>query len=238
MLSDFEVHKKRNWVATVVTLTIIILLSFFVWKVLSLARQIQNGEISPDSFDFSDKSMSSLRLAAIPISDQPANVISDDDPSLGRKDAPVTIVEFADFQCPFSKEASFVMRELALKYPEKIYYIYRDFPLTDLHPLARKAAEASECASDQGKFWEYHDKLYQNQSDLSQERLYQFASELNLNTSLFRSCLDSGIYKDEVEKDYQDGLQAGVRGTPTFFINGVKIQGAIPKDIFEKLIGV
>ena len=238
MLSDSELHKKRNWVATVVTLTIIFLLSFFVWRVLSFARQIQNGEISPDSFDYIDKSMSSLRLAAIPLSDQPINIVSDDDASLGRKDAQVTIVEFADFQCSYSKESSFVMRELALKYPEKINYIYRDFPLSDVHSLARKAAEASECAADQGKFWEYHDKLYQNQSDLSQERLYQFAAELNLNTSFFRSCLDSGTYKDEVEKDYQDGLQAGVRGTPTFFINGSKIQGAIPKDIFEKLIGI
>ena len=238
MLSDFELHKKRNWVATVVTLTIIFLLSFFVWRVLSLARQIQNGEISPDSFDFTNKSMSSLRLSAIPLSDQPANIVSDDDASLGRKDAPFVIVEFADFQCPYSREASFVMRELALKYPEKINYIYRDFPLSDAHLLAIKAAEASECAADQGKFWEYHDKLFQNQSDLSQERLYQFAAELNLNTSFFRSCLDSGMYKSEVEKDYQDGLQAGVRGTPTFFINGTKIQGAIPKDIFEKLIGV
>ncbi|MBI2475583.1 DsbA family protein [Candidatus Uhrbacteria bacterium] len=238
MLTDFEIHKKRNWVATVATLVVILLLSFFVWRVLSLARQIQTGEINPTSFDFSDQSMSSLRIAAIPISDQPSNVVSTDDQSLGRKDAPVTIVEFADFQCPYSREASFVMRELALKYPEKINFIYRDFPLSDVHPLARKAAEASECAADQGKFWEYHDKLFQNQSDLSQERFYQFAAELNLNISFFRSCLDSGTYKEEVENDYQDGLKAGVRGTPTFFINGTKIQGAIPKDIFEKLIGV
>lgn len=237
MLTDFEIHKKRNWVATIATLIVIVLLSWFVWRVLSYANQIQKGEIDPSTFDFSENSMSSLRLAAIPISDQPANIVSDDDASLGRKDAPITIVEFADFQCPYSREASFTMRELALKYPEKINYIYRDFPLSEVHPLAQKAAEASECAADQGKFWEYHDKLFQNQSDLSQERFYQFAAELNLNTSFFRSCLDSGTYKKEVETDYQEGLQAGVRGTPTFFINGNRIQGAIPKDIFEKIIG-
>lgn len=237
MLIDFEIHKKQNWIATVVTFVVIFLLGWFVWRVFSYTDQIQKGQLSTDGFDFSEKSMSSLRLAAIPVEDQPANVISDDDATLGRKDAPITIVEFADFQCPYSREASFTMRELALKYPDKIHYIYRDFPLSEIHPLAQKSAEASECAADQGKFWEYHDKLFQNQSDLSEQRLYQFASELNLNLSFFRSCLDSGTYKDEVEKDYEDGLQAGVRGTPTFFINGNKVQGAIPKEIFEKIIG-
>ncbi len=231
------IHRKRNWIATVVTIGVLCLLSGFVWKILSYVKQIREGTLDVSSLNVRPTSFSSsVRLAAMPVADQPVNLVTSDDPSLGRADAPMTIVEFADFVCPYSKDASFTLRELSLQYPEKIHYIYRDFPITDLHPLAQKAAEAGECAAQQGRFWEYHDKLYQNQQDSSQERLYEFASELNLNTAQFRTCLDSGSKQDEVLQDYQDGLEAGVRGTPTFFINGTKIQGAIPKDVFEQLI--
>jgi protein-disulfide isomerase len=177
-----------------------------------------------------------LRLSAIPLSDQSASIVSTDDPALGRTDATLTIVEFADFECPFSREASLTMRELSLKYPERIHYIYRDFPISDTHPLAQKAAEAGECAAEQGQFWQYHDKLYANQSDLSSDRLNEFASELGLNTQAFESCLSSGRKRQEVLDDYQDGLAAGVRGTPTFFLNGTKVEGSIPKELFEQLI--
>lgn len=234
--TDAQIHQKRNWVATVITLIVLFLLAAFVWRVLSLAQQIRTGQIDPSNFEFKQAFTTNVRLAAIPISDQPANIISIDDPALGRTDATLTIVEFAEFGCPFSREASFTMRELSLKYPEKIHYIYRDFPIIDLHPIGQKAAEAAECAAEQGKFWEYHDKLYQNQTDLSQERLYGFASELNLNTAMFQTCLDSGRKREEVLADYQDGLNAGVRGTPTFFLNGQKVDGSIPKSMFEQLI--
>lgn len=236
MSSDFEVHRKRNWLATAITIVILLLLSAFVWRVMSFVQQIREGKLDPSTFSFEKSFTSSLRLAAIPLSDQPINITSSDDPSLGRADAPWTVVEFADFGCPYSREVSFTLRELALKYPEKFRYIYRDFPIADLHPIAQKAAEAGECAAEQGRFWEYHDKLYQNQSDLSQERLYDFAGELNLNTSAFRACLDSGRKRAEVLEDYQHGLDAGVRGTPTFFFNGSKVEGAIPKETFETLI--
>ncbi len=234
--SDSEIHHKRNWVATVITLIVLFLLAAFVWRVLSFAEQIRTGQIDPSTFEFKQAFTTNLRLAAIPISDQPANIVSTDDPSLGRTDAALTIVEFADFGCPYSREASLTMRELSLKYPEKIHYIYRDFPIIDLHPIAQKAAEAGECAAEQGQFWQYHDKLYANQSDLSQERLYEFASELGLNAQAFVACLDSGRKREEVLGDYQDGLSAGVRGTPTFFLNGTKVDGSIPKDLLEQLI--
>lgn len=233
---DARVHRKRNWVATVITAIVLLLLGWFVFRVITLAKQIRSGTLDPSAFEFKKSFTTSLRLSAIPLSEQQANIVSTDDESLGRKDAKMTIVEFADFGCPYSREASFTMRELAIKYPEKINYIYRDFPIIDLHPIAQKAAEAGECAAEQGRFWQYHDKLYQNQTDLSQDRLYEFASELNLDAALFRSCLDSGRKRAEVLKDYQDGLDGGVRGTPTFFLNGRKVDGAIPKDIFEQLI--
>ncbi len=233
---DAEIHRKRNWMATGITALVLILLSAFVWRVLTLAQQIRLGTLDPSTYSFGASFSTSIRLAAIPLSEQPVNILSSDDPSLGRTDAPVSVVEFADFGCPYSREVSFTLRELALKYPEKFHYIYRDFPIDDLHPIAQKAAEAGECAAEQGRFWEYHDKLFQNQSDLSLERLFEFASELNLNIATFRSCLDFGRKREEVLEDYQNGLDAGVRGTPTFFINGTKVEGAIPKDVFEQLI--
>lgn len=236
--TDAQIHQQRNWIATVITLVVLFLLAAFVWRVLSLADQIRTGEIDPSDFEFKRSFTTNVRLAAIPLSDQPANLISTDDPSLGRIDAPLTVVEFAEFGCPYSREVSFTLRELAIKFPEKFHYIYRDFPIIDLHPIGQKAAEAGECAAEQGRFWEYHDKLYSNQVDLSQERLYEFASELGLNPQAFRSCVDSGRKREEVLADYQDGLNVGVRGTPTFFINGQKVEGAIPKDVFEKLISL
>ncbi|MBM5789733.1 DsbA family protein [Candidatus Parcubacteria bacterium] len=234
--TDARVHRQRNWVATFVTLLVLGLIGAFVWRVLFLANQIRSGEVDPASFARTQTFTTNLRLAAIPLSEQPGGVFSEDDPSSGRTDAPLTIVEFADFGCPYSREAGFTMRELAINYPEKFRYIYRDFPITDIHPLAQKAAEAGECAAEQGRFWEYHDKLYQNQSDLSQDRLYAFAKELGLNAGAFRSCLDSGSKRAEVLEDSQAGLNAGVRGTPTFFLNGQKAEGVIPKETLEQWI--
>jgi protein-disulfide isomerase len=235
-VDELQIHRKRNWTATMITLIVLFLLAAFVWRVLSFVQQIRSGQIDPSNFDFKQAFTTNLRLAALPLSDQPFNVVSTDDPSLGRSDGALTIVEFADFECPHSREASLTMRELSLKYPERIRYIYRDFPISDVHPIAQKAAEAGECAAEQGRFWEYHDKLYANQSDLSVERLPEFARELGLNTQVFESCLKSGRKQQEVLLDYQDGLAAGVRGTPTFFLNGTKVEGAIPKNVLEQLI--
>src|SRR3989338_2279611 len=166
MSDEIEIHRARNWVATICTLIVLVLIGLFVSRVVYFAKQIQSGEIDPSTYSFRETFSSSLRLAAIPLTVEGAiDVTSADDPSLGRADAPMTIVEFADFGCPFSKEASFALRELAVRYPEKFRYIYRDFPIPDLHPIAQKASEASGCANEQGQFWQYHDKLYQNQTD-------------------------------------------------------------------------
>lgn len=233
---DVPVHRKRSWIATVATVAVLVLLAAFVVRVLYFAGLIRSGEIDVGSLNFTRSLTRSAVLASQPVKEGIFDVATTDDPSLGRVDAPVTIVEFADFGCPYSRESSFVVRELAAKYPESVRFIYRDFPLTDLHPIAQKAAEAAQCAQDQGMFWEYHDKLYQNQNDVSEDRLVEFATELNMNTFQFESCLSSGRYADEVIADYQVGVEAGVRGTPTFFINGNRIAGAIPKEIFDALI--
>ena len=125
------------------------------------------------------------------------------------------------------------MRELLSAYGEQIKFIFRDFPLKN---NSQKAAEAGECAHEQGKFWEMHDKLFINQNDLSVLALKRYASELGLDESSFNECLDSGRYVTEVQEDLSDGLLAGVDGTPTFFINDYEFQGSVTVDAFKMII--
>ena len=114
--------------------------------------------------------------------------------------------------------------------------MYRDFPLSNLYSAARVAAEATECANDQGKYWEIHDKLFQEQEKINLDDVKKWAAEIGLDSQKFNECLDSRKYKDEVEKDYNDGIKAGVTGTPTIFINGKKVVGALPFATFKSLI--
>ena len=158
---------------------------------------------------------------------------SQDDPFIGNRNSPVRIVEFSDFQCPFCKQSFFVVREILDKYKDDIFFTYRDFPVTQIHPESLKAAEAAQCANEQGKFWSMHDKIFINQENITITDLKIYALEIGLDSSMFNNCLDSGKYNQEVIQDYSDGLRLGVVGTPTFFINGYRISGSIPKDIFN-----
>jgi protein-disulfide isomerase len=165
-------------------------------------------------------------------------VSADDDPVKGSENAPITMIEFSDFQCPFCAryfKQTFPLIEKNYIKTGKIKYVYRDFPLS-FHNYAQKAAEAAECARDQEKFWGYHDLLFQSQDALDIASLKVYAEELNLDTKKFNDCLDSDKYEEEVKKDFQDGQRYGVSGTPTFFINGVKIVGARPYSAFEEII--
>ena len=165
--------------------------------------------------------------------------LADDDPFLGSPDAPVTIVEFGDFQCPFcGRFFKTTEQEIIEAYVKtgKAKLVYRDFPLTSIHEEAQKSAEASECADEQGKFWEYHDLLYTRQDQLSVKHYKAWAAELGLNTAQFDQCLDSGKYAAEVQKDFQDGQAAGVRGTPGTFVNGRLVEGALPFVQFQTII--
>ena len=161
----------------------------------------------------------------------------DDDVILGDPNAPVTIISFGDYQCPFCgatyRDVEGVLRS---KYVEtgKARMVYRDFPLDSIHPFAREAAEASECAAEQGKFWIYHDMLFENQPAIPNMDFSARAASLGLDKGRFQACLQSGTYAAEVENDYQDGLAAGVRGTPATFINGKLISGALPLSVFEE----
>ncbi len=167
-----------------------------------------------------------------------SNVETDDDPVLGEKDAPVTIVSFEDFQCPYCKRAyDDAIQQIKKGYIDtgKVKYVFRDFPLS-FHPNAAPAAEAAECADEQGKFWEYHDALYANQNKLGKEMYTKIAQELKMDITKFSQCIDSGKYKQEVQKDFEYGQSIGVSGTPTFFVNGIKLVGAQPYEAFKQVI--
>lgn len=236
MVEDQRIHHKRGWAGTIITLVILFLLGAFVWRVIFFTTQIRNGNLNLSELNFSETVSTITKLASEPVKDEVLDVVVQNRPTLGKKSAPITIVEFADFGCPFSRTSSFIMRTLAVKYPDKFLFIYRDFPLTELHPFAQKASEAAACAQEQGKFWEYHDKLYQNQNTLADDSFEQFANQLNMDTIRFRNCVGSHTYAKQIEQDYEDGLAAGVRGTPTFFINGIRVPGSIPQNILENVI--
>lgn len=162
---------------------------------------------------------------------------ANDDPSWGPKDASVVIVEFADFQCPFcARHAQQTLPGLKKAYGDKVRYIYRDFPISSIHPFAQKAAEAGQCAQDQGLFWEYHDLLFANQDALAVSDLKSYAKKVGADSAEFNSCLDSGKNQQEVLRDLQDGGAAGVTGTPGFLINGQLVTGAQPLEQFQKVI--
>jgi protein-disulfide isomerase len=170
---------------------------------------------------------------------EPIQVSEDDDAVEGQADAPITIIEFSDYECPFcGKFYTETLLKLREQYIEtgKAKLIFRDFPLNNIHPNAQKAAEAAECAGQQNKYFEMHDKLFENQQVLDINSLKQYAKDLNLNQQAFDSCLDDGTMADEVAKDLADGTSYGVTGTPGFFINGRPLEGAVPFEAFEQII--
>jgi predicted DsbA family dithiol-disulfide isomerase len=157
-------------------------------------------------------------------------------PSHGPANAPVTIVEFSDFECPFCKNLFPVMKLVENTYADKVRVVYRQFPLTTLHPNAQKAAEASLCAHDQQRFWEFHDAMFQDQSNLTVSALKEKAAKLKLDEAAFSSCLDSGKHVETVRKDVAEGVRLGITGTPATFINGRYLNGAVPYAEFVKII--
>ncbi|MEW6407609.1 MAG: DsbA family protein [Patescibacteria group bacterium] len=162
----------------------------------------------------------------------------DDDAVKGNLDAKITIIEFSDYQCSYCAKAEATLKKVFETYGDKVKLVYRDYPL-DFHQNAQKAAQASECAKEQGKFWEYHDLLFEHQNQWSEgngAEFKKYAEDLKLDAAQFNQCLDSGKYKNEVKKDLTDGEAAGVSGTPAFFINGRLLSGAQPFSEFKKII--
>lgn len=156
----------------------------------------------------------------------------------GSEKAPVTLVEFSDYQCPFSglffRQTLPQIEKNYIK-TGKVKMVFRNYPLPG-HQNAQKAAEASECAGEQGKFWEYHDTIFENQKAIGITELKKYAKDLGLDVKKFNECLESGKMAAKVQNDFKEGGKYGVSGTPSFFINGVKVDGAQPYSEFEKVI--
>jgi protein-disulfide isomerase len=225
-----------------------VLSAFFGGYILGTETTQSSETVTKNAKDAADKTSSKQ-----PQSNPSSTIISvslDDDPVKGDPNAPITIVEFSDFQCPFC--ARFFTTTLPLiekNYIEtgKVKFVYRDFPLPDIHQNAIPAAIAAECADEQGMFWEYHDKIFENQllwQDLDKQNVVstfeQFAKELGLDTESFNTCLESAKYLDEVQNDLNDGVSYGVTGTPGFFIGNEKIgygmvSGAQPYAAFQQV---
>ncbi|HXJ20272.1 MAG TPA: thioredoxin domain-containing protein [Polyangia bacterium] len=158
-----------------------------------------------------------------------------DAPAKGPASAPVTLVAFSDFQCPFCSRAVPTVRQLETDYSGKIRIVFKQFPLP-FHDKAHLAAEAALAAKDQGKFWQMHDKMFANQQALDRASLERYAQELGLDMAKFKAALDSGKYKDKVDAEDREGAAVGVTGTPTFFVNGTRLVGAQPIDAFKAVI--
>jgi protein-disulfide isomerase len=158
-----------------------------------------------------------------------------DSPSKGAKDAPVTLIMFQDFQCPYSQRSQATVKQIMDTYPGKVKTVFKNFPLP-FHKQAGLAAEAALAAGAQGKFWEMHDRIFTNQQQMEVDTLKKYAQELKLDMKKFNADLDSHRFKAAVDEDMKTGSGAAVRGTPTFFVNGKKLVGAKPLAEFQKVI--
>jgi protein-disulfide isomerase len=157
-------------------------------------------------------------------------------PSKGPANAPVTIVEFSDFECPFCRALFPTLERIEADYKDKLRVVYLQFPLATMHTHARKAAEASLCAYEQNKFWQLHDAMFNDQQHLSVDDLKQKAAKLSLDMKAFNTCLDSDKYLTEIQSDMEEGVRVGISGTPAMFINGRLLIGAQPYGDIQKII--
>ena len=168
----------------------------------------------------------------------PVPPVDADDHVRGNPNAKVTMIEYSDFECPFCLRHLDTMEQILAQYPNDVNLVYRHFPLTSIHPEAQKAAEATECAGAQGKFWEMHDKIFEanGAGTMSVQKWKDIAKELGLNTGTFNKCLDNSEMAARIAQDQQEGSAAGVGGTPGTFVNGQLVEGAVPIATFQQIL--
>jgi len=199
----------------------------------SLAPRIR-AYLEDTRLEMAARNLASLDDAVISL-EPPRAQVAASGPSMGPADATVTIIEFSDFQCPYCSQAVITMKQVVERYPTQVRYVYRHMPL-DFHAQAKSAAVASICADEQSQFWEYHDLLFQNQSDLSPANLGKLAESLGLDREAFDRCFADPTTAAQVERDIGEARQAGITGTPAFFVNGVLVTGARPLNDFVEMI--
>ena len=200
-----------------------------------IARQLKQEQVAlaRDEYFTAMRERAGVKIFLPP----PRHTVSFDSARVrGNPDAPITIVEFSDFQCPFCYQAYWTVKNVLAKYEGKIKLAYRDMPLAGAEADPNGSAAASRCAGEQGKFWQYHDLLFENQDFFGARAYREYAENLTLNMTQFESCLESGKFRATIQEDFQQGLQLGVTGTPYFFINGIPVNGARPQPVFEEIV--
>ena len=160
--------------------------------------------------------------------------VSQADHAQGNLEADLVIVEYGDYQCPYCGAAYPVLKELMKEYGSQIKFVFRNFPLSEMHQYARPAAIAAEAANLQGKFWEMHDAIYENQQNLNELYLFELAQKIGLDISQFKDDIQKAELEEKVDSDFESGVMSGVNGTPSFFVNGKKFDGGA-EDLFELL---
>jgi protein-disulfide isomerase len=227
----FTIKKTALWQGTTAVLGFLLIFSIFTggFGYGDTTKELDAGQAAP--------------TAAAPAAGQAAPNLAEvdigDSPVKGDDDAPVTIIEFSDFQCPFcSRFYTQTLPQLENEYINtgKVKFVYMHFPLDNIHPEATPAALATECARDQGKFWEFHDLVFENQQSIGDASYKQWASQLSLDTTKFNDCYDSKKFETDVRDDLAKGSAAGIRGTPGFLLNGQLISGAQPFAVFQQAI--
>jgi protein-disulfide isomerase len=223
-----------------------LLVVFVIIASWSFVKLINEGSVDTlDSLNFGNQFSTANQSA--PDNNNAVDAESKTAPSLGSDKAPIRVVEFVDFACPYSKAENSIIRELAVSNPDQVWLQVRNFPTIDestgqlLHPGAQAAAVAAACANDQGKFWAMNDALFANQNDdgtFSADDLRRYALGAGVDGAEYDACIQAGTAAAAVAADYNAGLALGVTGTPTFFVNGYKIDGAIPAEYWQKILNL
>ncbi|MFH1047051.1 MAG: thioredoxin domain-containing protein [Patescibacteria group bacterium] len=228
----------RTVVGWAVFFLLLSVIGLFGYRVQYYYRHLKAGNIielpSPNG-RFSVGRVGSSQSPAVVSAEE---VNSADAPSLGAPagEDEFTVVMFGDYECAFSQESANTFRRIAVKYGDRVRFIYRDFPLPSIHPNAYRAALAAECAHEQRRYWEYFDRLYSPTADLSDTALARYAQEVGLDTVQFASCLADGRYDRRIVDDLAAAELLGLRGTPTFYIDGRKVEGMLEEKDFEQII--
>lgn len=233
---------KNPWVITGLVLSLIVLggLGMFAVQVFKYARAIKAGE--PDPFKQWQFAASVDRLLArrtMAATDSGRVESSGKDPMMGNPAAKIRIVEFLDFECPYSKRTAPELRSFVSRYPDDVLLVVRDFPLESLNPNSLNAALAARCVFSQGNpdmYWKYHDALFDHADKLDAERLRVYAASVGVSLADFDRCFMNRATEKEVRASLEDGKAAGVYGTPTFFFNGARIQGALDMRALETVL--
>ncbi len=241
-----ESFVKKPWYRTVGGIILLSVLSIVLFVILAFAGffvyysvRLKFGDAGKLAKEFTQTQIGALEAGSILGNftkiEKPEQYIRPHDAVLGVEKASITIIEFVDFECTYSREAYSVVKSIAQKYNSVVRVVFKHLPMEQLYPDSEIAASASACAKDQGKFWEYHDLLFERKK-LDLASLLGYAQELKLNTNQFNLCLTENKFEKDIAQDTMDAAQLGLKGTPTYIVNGYKIEGTLNSELWNKVV--